>query len=168
MGKNVWLKQREEKTALRKLHRWAVMLCMREGSWWATIQTVCLHHFNSTTINALKTRSQDKHFQGFFLRLKCGKLQLWADQMLCLKDTNQTGSRFHNRGMRPYITALPTGNTYFDWDHLWKEDSCHIQFCTVSKDKEGHMTILEAVRLSKALRSLQLCEARVGLAVLLM
>lgn len=51
--------KKEGNTALRKFHRWAMMLCMREGSWWATKQTVGLHHCNCNSTYTLKSRSHE-------------------------------------------------------------------------------------------------------------
>lgn len=50
-----------------------MMLCMREGSWWATKQTVGLHHCNCNSTYTLKSRSHEV-FSGFwFLCLEWSK-----------------------------------------------------------------------------------------------
>lgn len=54
-----------KKAALKKIHRWAMMLCMMEGFSEATNkQTVGLHHFNNDSTKAYK---HIKRFTGFFL-----------------------------------------------------------------------------------------------------
>ena len=59
---------KKKKTALRKIHRWAMMLSMREGSWlgnntdcWSCF--FCFNHFNSSIHAQVKTT---RKYSGFF------------------------------------------------------------------------------------------------------
>lgn len=68
-----WQKNKtKHKSALRKIHRWAMIPSKRERAWWATKQTAGHHHFknDSTVMYTREIVSRPQEDESVFTSLK--------------------------------------------------------------------------------------------------